>query len=244
MKNIEIREAITGFSRIDKENRMLKDVSILGAESSNTYLPNTVGTRYTEGAMRTLATITENKKVYWDHQTKNEEIDNRGVRKTKDLIGYLEGVYTAGGKVKGNLKYLRTQAPRIEDIAETMPGLIGFSIHAFGPVSRVGKFGIVETFNRVSSVDLVVDAASNKGGLFESKQKEYEAAVGYKDGELQEGLSDYDRALIDDSDLQGDAHDALRERLATKNVTKAADELGRTPQDDYEDILNAPDDDF
>ncbi len=231
----EIKEATTGFDRIDTENRMLKGVVLLGADTKNKYLMGTIGTKFTENARRSLASLGEGVKVFLDHASEREDKDNRGVRSIRDLAGYLESTHVdTDGKVKGNLHYLRAHAELIEDLAANMAPAIGLSIHGFGDVHREGDYGIVESFSRLPSVDFVSAPASCSGGLFESRQQS---------GELREGLNSYDRALIADSDLQGRDHDALREMIATKNATRAANKKSRTLQDDYLEILNAPDDD-
>ncbi len=233
----EIRESNIGFRRIDKGSRSLKGVTVLSESTNNKYIGGTIGTKFSQNAMKDLATLAEGGKVYIDHEAESLARDRRNVRSIKDLVGYLEGVHVSGGQVKADLRYLKTHSELVEDLAENMPSMIGLSIHAFGPVSKIGQYGIVENFTKVASADLVTDAASNQGGLFESRQQHE------KTEELKEGLSDYDRALISGGDLQGSDYDEMVEKLKTGNITKIADEMGRTSEDEYEDILNAPDDD-
>ncbi len=233
--DIEIRESISGYDKIDKERRLLKGITILGRVSSNKYVKGTVGTIFSDAAMADVATLAENSKVYLDHQSESADRDNRGVRSIRDLAGHIENTHISDNKVKADMRYLRNHAALLEDLVDTMSDKIGFSMHAWGPMSidRSRNMGITESIKKLDSIDIVTTPAST-GGLYESRQNERQ------NDEITEGLDRYSAALLNDTSLEGREWDAERNRLI--EIGKASREKKQSSQSDYLDAVNLNDD--
>lgn len=145
-----ITENIFSSSNIDLENKIIKDVVILGRESKN-------NRKYSAKAMREAVSLFENSPAFFEHKEKKE---------VKDLLGQIKNVREDGNYVKGDLHLLENQSWLL-DMAKRMPDLAGFSINANGIV----KNNIVESLTNRISVDLVTNPATVKN-LFESEDKE------------------------------------------------------------------------
>ena len=159
---------------LDKENRVIANVSVLRPTSSNSYIKGTKGTIFSEQALRDTARLINGRKFYLDHASESEDRDNRGVRKQGDMAGYFEnGRLDNNHVVRADIRYLKTNAERLEDIVENMADKIGLSIHAFGPMilDRDKNMGITESMSKVASADLVTETGSTIN-LFESQQSE------------------------------------------------------------------------
>ena len=217
----EIVESAVGFDRIDKESRLIRNVNILGRSSVNAYISGTKGTIFTENAHRDLVEKCVGCKVFLDHSSKSEDKDNRGVRKIRDLVGVIESALVDGDRVRGDVRYLKNHAELIEDISTVMPGQVGLSIHAFGPVviDRDKNMGVVESFTRVESVDIVSAAAGSFGGLFESKRdQEIKNSEDFRMLKIDENEK-YQNALRLDQGRQG-VSAAERQAMELKETAK------------------------
>lgn len=142
---------------IDRDAGVISGVRILGAESKN-------GRRYSPRAMQAAARMYEGVAVNVDHSPDAKD------RSVSEAFGWLTNVRESDGAVFGDLNYLKThpQAPMLLEVAERNPNRLGLSHHAEGTVRMDGGTTVVETIERVHSVDLVQTPATNTG-LFESR---------------------------------------------------------------------------
>ena len=188
--------------RVDREAGLIEGVRILGPDSKN-------GRKYSPRAMAEAARLYEGAPVNVDHPA-----TERKDRPLAEAFGWIRNVRQEADGVYGDLHYLRShpQAELVAEAAERNPNRIGLSHHAEGTVRMDGQRVIVETVERVHSVDLVQTPATN-AGLFESKGKPMtirEAAVAageervlaaegmdaYADKPMQENEMDYFAAMV------------------------------------------------
>ncbi len=230
----EIREAIIDRQfvemNLDKEKRVISNVAILRPTSTNKYVQGSVGTVFSEKAMKDTARLITGKKFYIDHAGESEDKDNRGVRKTKDLAGYFENGRLENNIVRADIHYLKTQGEFLEDLVDTMPDKIGLSIHAFGPMSfdRDKKLGITEGMKEVASADLVTETGSTVN-LFESKQPEDKIEeMDYAKVELKELLTE--RPDIIEA-VQKEVKENMKEDVELKTIKESNAAL-KTENDD------------
>lgn len=141
---------------IDKENKVLKDVAILGSVSKN-------GRKYTTRALEDASKIFEGAKSFIGHIDFYESSHD-----PRNFLGRFTNLYIKDQKVFASTFRVTNPAhwSFIEAIAENDPTAIGFSIDAVGEI----KDGEVLTLTEGYSVDLVSDPATNSG-LFESYSK-------------------------------------------------------------------------
>lgn len=144
--------------RIDREAGIIRDVKILGYESTN-------GREYTRDAVAKSKPLYEGAKVYSNHQRdpKNPE------RKNEDRWGKLQNTNIREDGLYGDLQYLKTHRDT-EAILESIERFqdTGLSHDAGGEYKTVRGKQIVESITKVYSVDLVQNPATNRN-LFESE---------------------------------------------------------------------------
>lgn len=161
---------------VDREVGLVKGVKILGANSKN-------GRSYTPKAMREAVGLYEGAKVNFDHPDKPSQS-----RSYRDRFGKLEHVeYREGEGLFGDLKF-NPKHPLAEQFAwdaEHSPESTGLSHNAEGKTS--GKAGniVVESIDKVKSVDVVADPATNSS-LYEAEEAVTVAAflATHKSGEF------------------------------------------------------------
>lgn len=153
-------------STVDRDKGIIFGVKVIGTDSSRGY-------RYPLETLQDAVTrkLYEGVKVNVDHL-----LESGALRPAEDRFGQLMNARFESDGIYADLHYLKSHplAERVAEAAERMPGAFGFSHHAFGqPISRNGE-KVVPRIERVASVDLVADPATNSG-LFEgesmSKQK-------------------------------------------------------------------------
>lgn len=144
---------------IDRENGIIRDVKVLGAESKN-------GRRYSDKAMREAAGFYEGRDVNVNHPSKESGNSERSVG---DAFGWLESVTVKPDGVYADLHYLKEHpaAGIIVEAAERNPKRFGLSHNAEGTVKRIDGKNVVESIASVKSVDIVQTPAT-VNGLFES----------------------------------------------------------------------------
>jgi len=161
----ELKSQFDGaFSEIsvDAEKRIIKNVALVGQISKN-------GRRYTIEALKGGISKYEGVKIFTDHP--NEAEEKQGWRSTKDIAGRVENVRFDGSKVRGDLNLLDTEGGRLTyEIATKMPDIAGMSHNAFGKYHREDGVDVVESIDRVVSVDIVTEPATNNG-MFENLDK-------------------------------------------------------------------------
>jgi hypothetical protein len=171
--------------RVDREAGLIEGVRILGQDSRN-------GRRYSPRAMAEAARLYEGAPVNVDHPA-----SERKDRPLAEAFGWIRNVRQEAGAVYGDLHYLKShpQAELVAEAAERNPNRIGLSHHAEGTVRMDGQRVIVETVERVHSIDLVQTPATN-AGLFESEKqrmtiREAAMAAGEEKILTAEGMGEY-----------------------------------------------------
>ncbi len=178
MKLQEIKSQFDGaFSEIsiDTEKMIIKNVALVGQVSRN-------GRRYTVEALKGGIGKYEGSKVYIDHPDDKDE--KRGWRSTKDIAGRIENARFDGQKIRGDLNLLNTYGGKLAyEIATKMPDIAGMSHNAFGKYHKEDGVEVVESIDKVVSVDVVTEPATNNG-MFESEINDHEKGdnqMDYKD---------------------------------------------------------------
>lgn len=146
--------------QIDRENAVIHGVKILGKRSKN-------NREYSDVAMDQAAGLYEDIRVNVDHPQRRDRESDRGIA---EGFGVIKGSHHRKGRgVYGDLHYLKSHplAEMILERAERMPHTFGLSHNADGEASHRNGTMIVEGVDRVKSVDLVDQPATNTG-LFES----------------------------------------------------------------------------
>lgn len=146
---------------VDAQAGVIRGVKILGRESSN-------GRVYSDRAMDSAARLYENIGVNINHTDRSQPDRDRQL---EEAFGFLSNVKREKDAVFGDLHFLKSHplAAVVIEAAERMPNQLGLSHHAEGKVVREGGRAVVEDVEKVFSVDLVRNPATNRG-LFESEK--------------------------------------------------------------------------
>lgn len=181
-----LETAYSPNAKIDKAAGIVRGVRVLGRESRN-------GRTYSDKAMNDAARLYEGAPVNIDHDRK-EPHRERGLL---EGFGELRNTANKGEFVEGDLHYPKSHpaTPLFEEMAERFPNKIGLSHNADGKSRRDKGKEIVESIDRVISVDVVRSPATNKG-LWESEGravKELLEAL-YPDTAKDSGLLEMDYA--------------------------------------------------
>lgn len=158
-----LENLIFSQSKIDKENMIIKNVAVLGSISKN-------NRKYTKQALEDAVRVFENTKAFLSHSSRQRSLN--------ELIGFFKNLHISesDNKVKGDF-YLLDESEigkKILKIAETNPGLAGFSIDAVGKLRQENGETIVESIEKGNSIDLVLNPAT-VNGIFESLFQEQES---------------------------------------------------------------------
>ncbi len=148
---------------VDRDAGVIRGVKVLGRESRN-------GREYTDRALQEAATLYEGIGVNLNHPDRRETNLERPVEAG---FGWLQGVEVKTDGVYADLHYLRSHALAavLVEAAERNPRRFGLSHNAEGKVARRDGKTIVESIEKVRSVDVVQNPATN-AGLFESEDRE------------------------------------------------------------------------
>lgn len=147
-------------SAVDRERGVIRGVKALGRESKH-------GRTYSDRALRDAAGFYEGVKVNIDHPDRKKGAIERGFT---EAIGELRNASVREDGVYADLHYAKAHpyAELLAESAERFPRKFGLSHVADGDEQRKGGKAIVESINRVISVDVVGSPATN-AGLFESE---------------------------------------------------------------------------
>lgn len=200
--------------RVDRAAGLIEGVRILGQSSRN-------GRTYSPRAMTEAARLYEGAPVNVDHPA-----TERKDRPLAEAFGWIRNVRQEADGVYGDLHYLRShpQAELVAEAAERNPNRIGLSHHAEGTVRMDGARVIVETVERVHSVDLVQTPATN-AGLFESEGKpmatirEAAMAAGEEKVMAAEGMGEYADKPMQEN--EGDYFSAMVAEVLSMDVDRA-----------------------
>ncbi|ANS03316.1 hypothetical protein [uncultured Mediterranean phage uvDeep-CGR2-KM19-C37] len=146
--------------RVDPEAGIIHGVKILGSTSLN-------GRIYSRRAMHEAASMYEDIDVNIDHPIRT---DPDAERCLIDGFGCLKGINVREDGVYGDLHFLKSHehADVILERAKRMPQRFGLSHNADGHTARRGGTEVVESIERVRSVDLVRNPAT-VSTLYESE---------------------------------------------------------------------------
>jgi len=154
----QIKSEFTGCFReisIDSAANVIRNVALVGQISKN-------GRRYTKAALQGGAELYNNVRVYLDHPHREDE--RRGWRSVRDLAGKIENARFDGQKIRGNIQLLNNEGGKLTfELANRMPEIAGMSHNAFGKYHRENGQEVVESIERVVSVDVVTEPATNDG---------------------------------------------------------------------------------
>ena len=146
---------------VDREAGVIRAVKILGVKSRN-------NREYSPKAMESAAKLYPECMVNLNHPDRSQH--NRE-RLFEDGIGWFKDIQVRTDGVYGDLHLLKEhkQFGTVCESAERSPRRFGLSHNAEGPVEIRNGVSIVEDIERVYSIDIVRNPATNKG-LFESKE--------------------------------------------------------------------------
>lgn len=169
--------------RIDRENRVIRGVKILGLQSGNSVrvvgIPSDEKYEYTPEALKAAISMYEGVPVNLDHPEFETGRDGSrkavSATKTRQRFGWLSDVeFIEGRGLFGNLEYLgnNPNAEMILEAAERKPDIFALSHNARGSVvKRDGKF-VVDEIGEVRSVDLIAEKPGTTHSLFEQLDNE------------------------------------------------------------------------
>lgn len=131
---------------IDRAARLIRNVALAGLESKNGY-------RYSASALREAVPLYEDRPVFLDHSRRPFE------RSTRDLVGSIVAARFDGGRIRGDIRAVDTEAGRtFLALAETGAPAIGMSHVVLAEMNAEGT--IVERIVDVISVDAVAFPAT------------------------------------------------------------------------------------
>jgi len=146
---------------VDREAGVIRGVRVLGRQSRN-------DRQYSDRALNEAARLYQGIGVNLNHADRRDSPLERSVEAG---FGWLEKVEVRADGVYGDLHFFKShpQAAMIVEAAERNPKRFGLSHHAEGRVVRASGKNVVESIERVRSVDMVQNPATN-AGLFESEE--------------------------------------------------------------------------
>ncbi len=148
--------------QVDPENRIVKNVALTGLESRNGY-------RYSEEALSKALPLYEQKPVFLDHAASRTHPHQRS---TRDLVGSVVNVRYEGGRIRGDIRVIDTEAGRtFLALAESNGPAVGMSHVILAEKSADGL--VVEKIHDVVSVDAVVFPATTQS--FQEQQSAAES---------------------------------------------------------------------
>lgn len=207
---------------VDRDAGVIRGVKILGVKSRN-------GREYARKAMESASKLYADCTVNLNHPNRHEADKERAF---EDGIGWFEGVDVRGDGVYADLHLLKehTQFGAVCESAERSPKRFGLSHNAEGPVEHRNGTNIVEDIERVHSVDIVRNPATN-AGLFESEYQPMSKKTTLKQlvSEAAKSTKGFKRVLLEmegegmladegamDVPAEASAAEAVAEKLADK----------------------------
>lgn len=149
---------------VDREAGVIRGVKVLGKISKNK------GREYTDNALREAAGMYEQCGVNLNHPDRKTPEAERSVQ---EKIGWLESIQVKGDGVYGDLHYIKSHpfSEALCEMAERNPRQLGMSHNAAGVFKRSGQKVLIESIEKVRSIDLVQKPATTCG-LFESEESD------------------------------------------------------------------------
>lgn len=193
-------------ARVDRGARTVRNVALAGPASKNGY-------RYAESALREGAALYERKPVFLDHAADPRRPQERS---TRDLVGSVVQPRFEGGRIRGDIQVLDTEAGHtFLSLVESDAAGVGMSHVVLA--ERGGDGTIVERIHDVISVDAVIGPATTT--TFRESIGNGQAADGESSAECGDAavvLAESELTL-----LRGE-RDALAARVAELERTNAA----------------------
>lgn len=160
----QVFESVCGApGRVDREAGIIHGVKILGKTSLN-------GREYSDAALQDAAQRYAGMRVNIDHPEKQAIKSARG---TMEQWGWLESIEVRDDGVFGDLHFLKTH-PHTEpllELAERRPDKFGLSHNADCSGYLNGRKQVIESVDKVRSVDVVQKPATTQG-LFEHEEEQ------------------------------------------------------------------------
>lgn len=192
---------------VDRDKRVIHGTKILGKFSPNTHgLDGIEGTEYTDAALDKAIPLYEGKKSYTDHPSRTNPNTERA---TRDLVGIHRNVRREKDGLYSDFHY-RSAHAYLADDAEQMPDALGFSHNSVGSGRIEKKKYMVESIDKVRSIDLVTQPATTRG-LYESEETMSTKTIAEALKPLKLGVK-LEKTLFEDYGMEGDqamANDAM-----------------------------------
>jgi hypothetical protein len=136
-------------AHVERDARLVRNVALAGPASKNGY-------RYAETALRDGAALYDRKPVFLDHAADPRRPQERS---TRDLVGSVIHPRFEGGRIRGDIQVLDTEAGQtfLSLVESDAPG-VGMSHVVLA--ERGGDGTIVERIHDVLSVDAVIGPAT------------------------------------------------------------------------------------
>jgi hypothetical protein len=207
---------ISTADNIDEAEGVIRDVKIIGPKSKNR------GRTYKESTLRKAMPLYEGAQVYVDHDRKNSE------RSLKDGWGVIRNVSMREGSLFADLHYLKSHPATtyLIERARRFPEKFGLSHDASGDKTIENGVEVVESIDKVHSVDIVADPATNKS-LFESKGNTVEKTV---------------KQIVEQHEKQVAFAKVLREMCDPKMMEEAGFDASAVPVELQEEAGATPED--
>jgi len=171
LARIELCEAVIDGKthEVDRATGVIRRVKMLGRSSPNKHgRKDCDGTEYSDTALESAAKLMEGRKAYIDHPANRNAKAERSLR---DLAGVYSNCTVEPDGVYGDLQGPPQSAnfQLVADWAEHHPTAFGLSQNAFGTGRMKGRKQIIESIDKVRSIDIVCDPATTRG-LYESRE--------------------------------------------------------------------------
>jgi len=182
---------------VDREAGVIRGVKVLGRTSRN-------GREYSDRALCEAARCYQGIGVNLNHPERSQTSLERPVEAG---FGWLEDVEVKADGVYGDLYFFKShaQAAVIVEAAERNPQRFGLSHNAEGKVVRKRGKNVVESVERVRSVDIVQNPATS-AGLFESEEPKVQKTIRQIFSESPSGAP---AALLEDAEVARRADDPV-----------------------------------
>lgn len=244
--------ALPSDLKIDKEARMIRGIALVNSKAQN-------GRRfYSADVLNSSTNLFEGVRSFLDHPAKrDDDTDTDSPRAVNELLGKIVNVKSENtgkdtARLRADLQVFPKQGDWIFETAEQFPDMVGMSINAWGKLKRSDGKEIVESIDRVDSVDLVTDMGATVS-IFESQQKAIETQKQEEEKAIMDRIKELETELAalnekiqglekDNSALKEEKEKLIQERDGKEKeiqITKILDEQEIPKGARTEEILEA-----
>lgn len=197
-------------AHVERGARLVRNVALAGPASKNGY-------RYAEAALREGAPLYDRKPVFLDHAADSRRPQERS---TRDLVGSVIQPRFEGGRIRGDIQVLDTEAGQtfLSLVESDAPG-VGMSHVVLAERGSDGT--IVERIHDVISVDAVIGPATT---------------TTFRES-IEEGASDGETADVESADLAGLLQE--RDELAARVAVLERRQCEESSRAELQQLLNA-----